>query len=166
MDEFCLVSTLCCHCPPKNSHGYRLERREIQVYLALGHVCTRNRLVASHTSAHTNSEDLRRGEERKGGHAQKLWSLIVVEISIILFGRMLMLRIVQHGNLPRNCFSIDLSNIPPLPEVQPNVHATWRGYMKGRIYHGRERERSEDATNEAKGNKAEQAPRGRPVIRW
>ena len=44
--------------------------------------------------------------------------LVVVGISLIMCGNMLMVRKLQHGNLPINGFSTNLSKFPPLPEIR------------------------------------------------
>ena len=44
-------------------------------------------------------------------------------IFIISFSHMLIVGVVQHGNLPINSLSITFSKFPSLPEITPTVHA-------------------------------------------
>ena len=52
-------------------------------------------------------------EENHARRGAGCWFLVAVSILIILFNSMLMVRLVQHGNLPINCLS---NNFPPLPD--------------------------------------------------
>ena len=45
--------------------------------------------------------------------------LVAVEIFIILYDCILIVRIVQDGNLPIKCLSVKLLKFPPLPPKVP-----------------------------------------------